>query len=390
MSTRFDRPAPRRPDRSTRRRDERARQRELRDARRRREQARRQRRGSLVRWALVLLATVVAAFVGWGPAQPEPLVLIPDDEPLLAYTIEYRNELQGVTNSTTNTIQRPYLGATIGTKGTTIQQGQISTEEGLLSYSTGTVPGWFKLDTRRHRAAGDSRPSSGLNEAVRRGYAEVLGDDRVLGRPCTLVRTGEPVGQPVKKESGGDRAEICIDRTGVILRQDWWLNGKLVQHQEAVRFEPGVADPEAFKGEPRADLPTTTEQLIDLSEPMPDDERRELRPGLAGVPGFEEVGAIVVTKPPSQFEADSRLEVLQFLREADGEVLEVEYRSLAVPVEDAPVPDGFEVKLGRGRVGYLQVVAGVSSLTVQVGETRVVIRSHDIEALQAAGRSLQV
>ena len=377
-------PPPRPPERrAARRQVERQRQRDLRRARHQREATRRRRRTNVLRATALVIGAAIVGFSAWAPARPKPVVFIEAATPIDAYTIVYRNELSGVTNTETTTVRRPFLGASIGSRDGETNQAQLTNDKGLWSYSTGSNRGWFSLDGRPHRSAGDLKPTSGLNEAIRMGMARVLGTDRVLGRPCTLVRTGEPIGQPVKKPTDGDRAEICIDRTGVVLRQDWWLRNKLVQHEVATSFEIGVADEKAFVPEPVADIPAEALGQANVVTRLSDDDRAKLRPVVNAPPGFRYERGDTLLRQATQFDPGGRSEVLQFLRPTDHEIIEVEHKTVEDPQGSRK---GVVVDVPKGFSGHLEVSAGLSVLTVRRGNDFLVMRSSDVDALKAAAR----
>jgi hypothetical protein len=91
---------------------------------------------------------------------------------------------------------------------------------------------------------GDEALSAEVTEAVRRGLARPAGDRTVAGRTCHDYRFLEPVAGPIKALTGADHDLICLDGLGLVLREEWVLDGRIVQRKEAVEvtIDPSSVD----------------------------------------------------------------------------------------------------------------------------------------------------
>jgi hypothetical protein len=93
--------------------------------------------------------------------------------------------------------------------------------------------------------SGDQALLSIANDAVARGRARIKGTTTVAGRTCTTLQFVEPpVGALAPFNKSKDHDDICIDRGGVILREQWTLRGRVVVTREAVQF--AAASDDAF------------------------------------------------------------------------------------------------------------------------------------------------
>jgi hypothetical protein len=54
---------------------------------------------------------------------------------------------------------------------------------------------------------------------------------------------GEPPVGPIAAADGSGHDDICIDRTGLLLREDWTYQGRLVLQRTALQERVGAADP---------------------------------------------------------------------------------------------------------------------------------------------------
>jgi hypothetical protein len=91
---------------------------------------------------------------------------------------------------------------------------------------------------------GDQALINLASEAAARGLARITGKATILGRPCTVVEFVEPpVGplKPVGDEKNHD--DLCVSPGGIVLRESWTLNGRVVQTRTAVEITdaPAVA-----------------------------------------------------------------------------------------------------------------------------------------------------
>jgi hypothetical protein len=242
--------------------------------------------------------------------------------------------------------------------------------------------GWKLFEDGVRGAVADYRPIPELRRAVDAGHARVIGRDTVLGRRCLVVRTGQPIGSPLQVATAKNHADLCLDASGVPLREVWTLNGKLVRRMDATRFEPNVAIAD------------------DTFHPGPTVDR--IPPGIGGMPfvaaldakGRKAIGYTVA--PPNGFVAaggdvvihvdpggSMRQDIVErFVR--GTELLTVTHTSGSA----AQLP-GERIVLPEGATGFLTVDFNDARLTV-VREGSIIMRieTGDPDVALAAARSL--
>lgn len=129
--------------------------------------------------------------------------------------------------------------------------------------------------------------------AVVRGLAKPLGTRSVAGRKCRDYRFLEPPAGPIKRLQGNDNDVLCIDADGLVLREAYTLQGRLVQLREAeeVTFNPpGLAEElDASAAVPSTDANAPT------AEPLP--EPAAAAPALPSPAGFTPVAVDAFTLP---------------------------------------------------------------------------------------------
>lgn len=214
-------------------------------ARARAERARRLRRrtGRVLLAVSGLLGIGFIALAVWGVwavlHRPGPAGHLPPESTLDAYRISYRVLQPAAPEATElHEVQRPFLGRYETTTGGALSSGSLTNADGTWLYLTSGTPGWVRLTTTKARAAGDAHVGGGLAEALRQGLARVTGRTTVAGHPCTVVRTGGPVGSPVIRPTGRDHADICVDEHGVMLSERWVLSGRVARTRTATSYDP--------------------------------------------------------------------------------------------------------------------------------------------------------
>ena len=83
-------------------------------------------------------------------------------------------------------------------------------------------------------AGADARILEQLPDLVRAGLAQRRGSDEVSGRPCTIYRLGGPLAEPFTRPLDAEHADVCVDRAGLALREDWVAAGKPIRRTTAV------------------------------------------------------------------------------------------------------------------------------------------------------------
>jgi hypothetical protein len=381
MTTRApDRAARRAAERATRRASERRR---IADAQRRRDRRRRRwakaRRVATV--AIAAAATIAVVVVGVGALRaalrPGPGTL-PPTSPMSSYRLEddVTYTAGHVTNHEVRTIERPYHVLTLTYRNGALMSGQMTNDQGLYLYNNNT---WALVSPGNQLPADDPQPAPALRMALQRGLARVTGHRTVIGRPCTMVRTGSPLGEaPLKKITRSNHADFCLDATGVILDYTWTLNGKVAQRTRATSFEPQAPIPAATFGPPS---PLASQQSAVQARPLSDQTRANLTPKLAPPTGYDYAGGWVrVTSVGQSFEATTT----ELLLHGPTDLISVDYSS------GAQTTHGLPVDLGGGHTGYLSLGLEESSFVVVVQNTvTVAIRGNVPSELVDLGHHLQ-
>jgi hypothetical protein len=87
---------------------------------------------------------------------------------------------------------------------------------------------------------GDQSLASIAVDAVKAGAARVGGRQRIIGRTCTDLVLYEPPAGPLHSlDKTDNHDDLCLDRSGIMLRERWTLNGKVVQTRRAVAVAEG-------------------------------------------------------------------------------------------------------------------------------------------------------
>jgi hypothetical protein len=109
-------------------------------------------------------------------------------------------------------------------------------------------------------APGDLRLAGEIPTLVRLGLAEDLGSGTIAGRVCRRYRFGGPVTDPFKRPSDAEYADICLDADGLLLAEDWYLDGKLLRRTraETVTMAPPGDDSFDLGGRPVVSTPAVT------------------------------------------------------------------------------------------------------------------------------------
>ncbi|HEX5268146.1 MAG TPA: hypothetical protein VFW24_15375 [Acidimicrobiales bacterium] len=350
--------------RADRRAEERARRQDERQRRAARSQRVTVRRRQFRRARMAVLVGAATFLLGalWtGAPQPFRQPYVPADEPTASYSVTYAVTYQGgVHNTEQITVQRPWNGKDITRRGGKIVAAELTNDQGLWDWSAnGSRPGWFLLSQGRQRAVSDAQPVLPLDWGIDRASAAVVGTDRVAGRTCTRVLTGEPAGQQVSAPTGSSRAELCLDRTGVILRQVWYLNGKLAERMVATSFQPHFT-PTADTFAPNPRLPTTGKPPV-VSQAIAPDHLKGIIPRLDPPAGFS-LGPAYISGQVSGATGQPTFTTKEMYVGPGHQLLELDYGP-------GPGPHrGIREQLAGGRVGWLSLDLYASSLNVDVND----------------------
>jgi hypothetical protein len=140
------------------------------------------------------------------------------------------------------TVQRPFLASDLNFKTKpnldalgAPDSGSLTDVDHLYTYSgdalhviAGRQPGL---------GAGDQALIEITNDAVARKLARVKQTAVVAGRSCTTVQFVEPpVGELAAFTKAKSHDDVCITRDGIILREQYTLNGRLLLTRQAVQI----------------------------------------------------------------------------------------------------------------------------------------------------------
>ncbi|HEV2368347.1 MAG TPA: hypothetical protein VGR90_00645 [Acidimicrobiales bacterium] len=352
----------RRAERRAAERDRRQQER-LRRAERSRRVTRRRRQ---TRWLAVRVAIgIVVAFaaVVWsGPDEPvhEPRIGAPVTLPAYAvtYAVTYTG---GVHNVEKITVQRPYNGMDVTYRNGQIVAGEMTNSQGLWEWSTNNTPGWLLLSQGVQRSVSDVQPVLALDAGVDQNAVAVVGAGRALGRPCTMVVTGQPVGQPVQAPDPSSLTRMCLDRTGIPLTMLWTLDGKTAETMTATAFDvnPSVT-PATFAADPLVQSPTGHPPVQSVA--LTPQQRAELHPTLDPPAGYGLADAYISFQQDAQTGLPTFTSKEIYVDRVRGQLLELDYNGHAASTKGATVP------VAGGRTGYLSLDLYASSLEVPVNE----------------------
>lgn len=224
-------------------------------------------------------------------------IQIPPPVPMSSYRIVYHVSQYQAPDSTEEVdVARPYSGRYLQTRGSSVLDGWLTNSTGGWFWDNG---GWSRVGTGEQRAAYDYDLTPALQVAIRMGDARVIGRQTVLGRTCTVVRTGAPIGDPLAPPTARDHDDICVDSTGVALTDSWVYHSKLLQVKTATLFQPGASLPSStFVAEPSGPL-VAPQELSGVTSAAPAGDFRHLGYVLDPPAGFRPDGGYQ-TLPLSQ------------------------------------------------------------------------------------------
>lgn len=189
---------------------------------------------------------------------------LPSEETISSYRIVYQvaaNQSPAATEEID--VERPYLGREVQRVGGKVVSGLITNDQGQWQWAGS---GWSQVGGGDRPSAGDYDLVPPLRDALEQGDARIVGRGRVLDRPCTIVRTGNPPASQLAAPTASNYDDICVDRTGIELSDTWMMNGKLVWTRTATTFTPDIALGAATfapspAGPEATDLPEASEAL---------------------------------------------------------------------------------------------------------------------------------
>lgn len=172
-------------------------------------------------------------------------------EPPSAYRIEYQVEDWAggtrVTSTDRITVERPYRGRVeVQAGGSDAVSSLTVTAFGRVSFK-GPDAQPLLVNTGPALAAFDLRVDPVLADAEQRGLLVRRERRKVLGQPCQVIRTRDPITAGAlgsEPASGSEYTDSCIGSHGLVLEEVWVTGGKLLRRRLATDLEldPEIAE----------------------------------------------------------------------------------------------------------------------------------------------------
>ena len=330
-----------------------------------------------------------AAAGSQGPLGPSP-GRVPQAPQAHAYSVTYRIiEPDAPGQVERKVIQRPFYGrdVTYNSKGQP-SSGAVTGPDGAYIFLTSPKPHWGLLETGTYRATGDDHVGAGLAQAVAHHLARVLGTRKILGRTCTVVRTGGPVGSPVTAPTRSDYTDICVDdATGQALDEVWLIKGKLARERLATAFSdhPVITDASFRVDSSGPAVPPGTSGSTDVIALGPTDIPK-LPVFMSAPDGYRLDGVqdqVTLEQPPGSTQPSETSTVFaHFVSGSD--LIDLEQGALS-----SPSGGGIPVRLADGRKASLTIDLVSSYLDIDVGGQPVRLEGPDVDALIRAAVSIK-
>jgi hypothetical protein len=187
------------------------------------------------------LALIVASVIG-GTATRDRTV--PAAE---AYTVAYRIEDRAGEEHTVRSevveVRRPYDGRLEAADGSS-SSGRLTNREFQWQLSGGEKP---RFGFRRTPGGPVRDVSFGaLKDAAAAGVIDVAGEGEALGRPCTWFALQDPLPARLGRATAASLVEACVDPAGILLREIWTIDGRVVRIVEATDVDLRAGDNDDF------------------------------------------------------------------------------------------------------------------------------------------------
>lgn len=221
------------------------------------------------------------------------------------YTAVYRVEIRAGRSPVTTTekvwVRRPFTSRIESWRGPPPGVRRLSVRQssfGILTNVGSAEP--LNIAVPPSLASGDLRIDAAIEEAVRDRTIWRREQREVYGRPCQVYRAGGPVfaGDLKRYEPrSGDYADVCIDRSGLVIEEAWFSKGKLIQRRVATEVTTDAPiDPDLLA----IDVPEKEGFQRGTVERLPAGSPTEGLWVLDRLPrGFEALGRYGVAIPPS-------------------------------------------------------------------------------------------
>src|SRR5438105_9592439 len=187
---------------------------------------------------LVLSATLLAA------CHPPAKQLTPMGRPTayrITYDVQQLVQQPPLRTREQLSVQRPLTARTVSWPadapvGAAPTSGTLATADALYTF---TDAGLSALSGRPPTPpTGDQALAAVLADGIAKHQIALTHHTRVVaGRGCVDVRLLEPPAGPLKKLSGKDHDDLCLDRDGLLLREEWSQGGRILLRRTASKVE---------------------------------------------------------------------------------------------------------------------------------------------------------
>lgn len=322
------------------------------------------------------------------PIDPFLDALVAADEPT-AYTVTYDVVENGLARTEEWLVRRPYESLVTSSRDGVLLSGTATSRTALRTFLSDRG-GWLPLQPELHRAAFDLRIASSLGPLSVLGRVEQVGEASYLDRPCLVFRTGQPpsAGAPTAP-SDAERAEVCVDSTGIVLHERWEIDGATVIERTATalaldpRIDAAVFDPAEIE-----DAEELGRAFGTIAVPADAETLAALRVEVPVPAGYAEDGAVFRASADSQGGIASA-ETVRFLS-SGPDLLEV--AELATdPGVGIGAEHGVRVAVEGWDEVWLVPDFRVSALRARTGEDSYLeLRHHDVGFLVEVLRSARL
>lgn len=280
----------------------------------------------------------------------------PGSGPAIAFRVVYRVDDRAGPEARSQTdvvlIRRPFE-ARIEHRDGPPPGGPLLSGSLMDAGSTSSLAADGSVTLHSDRAAGPLLGSfavAALQDGVRAGVAESLGDGSVTGEACSRFAYRLSGAEPLAKPTERERVEVCVTADGILLSETVRLEGRVVRSAEAVEVNRSPAIPaSAFDGRRGMRAGAAGDGLVSATEvrdgpPPPDFDVASLSAPAGFRPGRQatEIRRLGPGGPPRVTYVESFV--------ADAEVVTVE-QFLLVPGPAWPDDQGRPVDVGPGRSG---------------------------------------
>jgi hypothetical protein len=249
-------------------------------------------RSALIGASGVLIASLAVA--GWIGFRPRPLPPLPTREPIRSYRVVYRlTETAGqepLIQTEVLEVNRPFQARTETRQGAP-PGGEILTAAITNREFFWTLRAGSEVSVGLRRAPGMAHRDISvrvLREAVKAGRARYLGGGRELGRSCLRFVWGDMRPSAIVPPKAHERVESCVSMDGILLREEWYLQDRLVVTRRAVEVDTApTLDPAHFKEGDTPDPASSASQLASSTQVFTENRKLETQPPQPSIPaGF--------------------------------------------------------------------------------------------------------